>query len=126
MTDKSPLLSPSKRGLGRGLENSSAKPTDRLAFFLICFICLTGVALVCQIQVAYAPSIWVHLFIALPPVLLACLLPIWLLKGWLIRSRPCFEAEERKNNRDDAQSKPHNGTPNAVNINICNRTRVPN
>ena len=87
MTDKSPPLSLSKRGSGRGLENSSAKPTDPLAFLLICFICLTGVALVCRIQVAYSPSIWVHLFIALPPVLLACLLPIRLLKGWLIRSR---------------------------------------
>lgn len=126
MTDKSPPLSPSNSGLGQGLENSSAKPADRLAFFLICFICFTGVALVCRIQVAYSPSIWAHLFIALPPVLLACLLPIRLLKGWPIRSRFYFEAEERKIDRDCAQSKPRKGTPHAVNINICNRTRVPN
>jgi uncharacterized protein (DUF983 family) len=67
-----------------------------LGFYVICFIGLVGVALVCRIQVAYSPSIWVHLVIALPTVLLACLLPIRLLKGWLARSRSCFEAEAKR------------------------------
>lgn len=77
-----------------GPDRSLAAPADRLAFFVICFIWVTGVALAWRIQVAYSPSIWVHLFAAFPPVLLACLLPLRALKGWLISSRFCFNAKE--------------------------------
>lgn len=60
---------------------SSAVPKDRPAFFVISFICLIGLALAWRIQVTYSPPIWVHLFIVLPTVLLACLLK--LLNSWL-------------------------------------------
>ncbi|WP_410769328.1 DUF983 domain-containing protein [Endobacterium cereale] len=56
-------------------------PTDRLTPFVVGFICLIGVALASWIQIAYSPSIWMHVFIALPCALLAYLLQ--LLNRWL-------------------------------------------
>lgn len=79
-----------------GIDYSFNEPTDRLGFFVTCLISITGVALACRIQVAYSPSIWVHLFTALPPVLLTCLLPLRPLKGWLMNRRFCFTAEKEK------------------------------
>lgn len=95
MTNKSLPLSPSKTGLN-GPVHPPTEPKDRLGVYVICFICIVGVALVCRIQIAYSPSIWAHLLIALPPVLLACLLPIRLLNGWLTRSRFCRKAKAER------------------------------
>lgn len=92
MTNKSLPLPPGKTGL-HGPVHSPAGRKDRLGVYVICFICIVGVALVCRIQIAYAPSLWAHLAVALPPVLLACLLPILLLKGRLTRRRVCVEAK---------------------------------
>ena len=94
MTNKSLPLPPGKAGLN-GPVHSLAGPKDRLGVYVICFICIVGIALVCRIQIAYAPSLWAHLVIALPPVLLACVLPILLLKGRLTRSRVCIEAKAK-------------------------------
>lgn len=60
---------------------SFTAPIDHLALLVISFICLIGLALAWRIQVSYSPPLWVHLFIALPTVLLACVLR--LLNGWL-------------------------------------------
>jgi len=60
---------------------SSAAPIDHLELLVIGFICLIGLALAWRIQASYSPPLWVHLFIALPTVLMACLLR--LLNGWL-------------------------------------------
>lgn len=92
MTNKSLPLPPGKTGLN-GPVHSPAGPKDRLGVYVICFVGIIGIALVCRIQIAYAPSIWAHLVIALPIVLLACLLPILLLKGRLTRSRLCMKAK---------------------------------
>jgi len=104
-----------------GLDRSLAAPADRLAFFVICFIWVTGVALACRIQVAYSPSIWVHLFAAFPPVLLAYLLPLRALKGWLVNSRFCFTAKEGTIDPDQVRREARNRTPSAVDIDTCNR-----
>lgn len=79
-----------------GVDYSSTEPTDRLGFIVACFICITGVALAFRIQVAYSPSIWVHLFTALPPVLVTLLLPLRPLKGWMMNRRFRFTAEKEK------------------------------
>lgn len=92
MTNKSLPLPPGKAGLN-GPVHSPAGPKDRLGVYVICLICIVGVALVCGIQIAYAPSLWAHLVIALPPVLLACVLPILLLKGRLTGSQSCTKAK---------------------------------
>ena len=91
MTNKSLSLPPGKTGFD-GPVHSPTEPKDCLGVCVICFICIVGVALVYWIQIAYSPSVWAHLVIALPPVLLACLLPILLLKGCLTRSRSCMKA----------------------------------
>lgn len=96
MSKKSPIMSP-RETVSRRPVNSSTEPTDRLGFYVICFIGIVGSALVCQIQFSYAPTIWSHLVIALPPVLLASLLFIWLLKGLQALSRSRFETEEKQN-----------------------------
>lgn len=95
MTNKSLPLSPGKTGFN-GPVQSPTEPKDRLGIYVICFICIVGVALVCWIQIAYSPSVWAHLVIALPPVLLACLLPILLLKGWLTGSRLYMKDEAER------------------------------
>lgn len=79
-----------------GPVRSSTLQTDRLGVYLICFIGIVGVALACRIQIAYSPSIWAHLVIALPPVLLACLLPVWLLTMRLAKSRSRLGAEAKQ------------------------------
>lgn len=71
----------------RSPDQTSTGKMDRLGLYVIGSICIIGVALVCRIQIAYSPSVWTHFVIALPPMLLACGLPISLLKGWLARSR---------------------------------------
>lgn len=92
MTNKSLPLSAGKTELHDPVQ-SPTEPKDRLG---VCFICIVGIALVCRIQIAYSPSIGAHLVIALPPVLLASILPIMLLKGWLTRSRFCMKAKARR------------------------------
>lgn len=94
MTNKSPSVSRRKTG-SHGPVRSSTEPADRLGFYVIGFIGIVGVALALWIQLAYSPSIWTHLIAAVPPVLLACLLPI-LLKGWLMGSRSNFEAKAKR------------------------------
>ncbi len=88
MTVAGPTLSLARTGLKpKGevcdLDHSLAKRRDPLASFLIAFICATGMALACMIQFTYAPSMWTHLLIALPPVLLICLLSLRPLKAGL-------------------------------------------
>lgn len=95
MTNKSLSLSPGKTG-SNGPVRAPTEPKDRLGVYVICFIGIVGVALVCGIQIAYSPSIGAHLVIGLPPVLLACVLPILLLKGRLTRSRSCMKAKAER------------------------------
>jgi hypothetical protein len=66
-------------------EQAPVKPNDHLAAVVYWVIGVTGAALACRIHFAYAPSGWVHLLVALPPVLIACVLPMRLLQGWLSR-----------------------------------------
>lgn len=81
-------------------ERASSQPWDHLALCVYCFIGLAAAALALRIQVVYAPSPWTHLLVALPPVFVACILPLRLLKVWLSRAK---EAPERATpDRDDA------------------------
>lgn len=103
MTSASPRLSSRNKASGRSRQHSPAKSIDRLGLFVFSFIGLVGVALACSIQLAYSPSIWTHLCIALPPVLLSCVLPIRLLRGWIVRNRFALRAQEQNVERNFAQ-----------------------
>lgn len=68
-------------------EKSSVRAKDHMATIVCGVIVLTGAALACRIQIAYSPSLWTHVLIALPPALIASLVPIEMLKSWLSRNR---------------------------------------
>lgn len=88
------------------LDYSFADPADGPAFFAICFTCVPAVAVACWIEVAFEPSVWVHLFTSLPLVLLASILPLRPLKGWLVNSQYFFKAEEGKIDRSYVRPQP--------------------
>lgn len=79
-----------------GLDYSFADPADGPAFFVICFTCVPAVAAASWIEIAFNPPFWVHLVTSLPLVLLASILPLRPLKGWLINSQYFYKAEEGK------------------------------
>jgi uncharacterized protein (DUF983 family) len=83
-----------------GLDYAFADPADGPAFFVICFTCVPAVAVACWIEVTYEPPLWVHLFTSFPLLMLACLLPLRPLKGWLVNSQYFYKAEEGKIDRD--------------------------
>jgi hypothetical protein len=74
-----------------GKRQTPGKPSGHLSAVVYWFLGLTGAALACRIHLAYAPSVWVHLLVGIPPVLIACVMPMRLLQGWLSR-----EHEEAK------------------------------
>jgi uncharacterized protein (DUF983 family) len=87
-----------------GLDYSFADPADGPAFFVNCFTCIPAVAFACWLEVAYSPPLWVHLITSLPITLIACLLPLRPLKGWLVNSQYFYKAEEAKIDRDYVKS----------------------
>lgn len=74
-----------------GPHERHTQPRALLMSAVVGFICLVGTGLACMIQFAYSPSIGTHLFIALPPVIIACAVPCWLMKNWLAGDRFCSE-----------------------------------
>jgi len=71
--------------MSRVKRQTPGNPNDHLSAVVYWFLGLTGAALACRIHLAYAPSVWVHLLVGLPPVLIACVMPLRLLQGWLSR-----------------------------------------
>ena len=82
-----------------GLDYTFADPADGPAFFAICFTSVPAVGIACWLEVAYQPPLWVHLFTSLPLVMLASILPLRPLKGWLVNSQYFFKAEEGRIDR---------------------------
>ncbi|MBB2970651.1 DUF983 domain-containing protein [Mesorhizobium sp. RMAD-H1] len=79
-----------------GLDYSFADPADGPAFFVICFACVPSVLFAVWMEVTFEPSVWWHLLVSLPLVLLTCILPLRPLKGWLVASQFYYKAEEGK------------------------------
>lgn len=109
-----------------GPDQTSTGQIDRLGLYVICSVCIIGVALVCRIQISYSPSVWTHLFIALPPVLLACGLPIWLLKGWFSRSRVTSNQKEVAGDATHLRQKLRDAKLSAVDLKPASRKAVSN
>lgn len=107
-------------------DQNSTGQTDRLGLYVICSVCIIGIALVCRIQIAYSPSVWTHFFIALPPVVLACGLPIWLLKGWLSKSRVTSNQKEVTGDATHLRQKLHANTLSAADLKPAGRKAVSN
>ena len=77
-----------------GLDYSFADPADGPAFFAISLGCVPAVLLAVWMEVEYEVPYWVHLVTTLPFLLLACILPLRPLKGWLVASQFHYKAEE--------------------------------
>ena len=77
-----------------GLDYGFADPADGPAFFVICFACIPSVLFAVWLEVAFDVSIWVHVFVSVPVILLSCLLPLRPLKGWLVASQYFHKAEQ--------------------------------
>jgi uncharacterized protein (DUF983 family) len=77
-----------------GLDYGFADPADGPAFFVICFACIPSVLFAVWLEVAFGVSIWVHVFVSVPVILLSCLVPLRPLKGWLVASQYFHKAEE--------------------------------
>ncbi|MEW5424619.1 DUF983 domain-containing protein [Amorphus sp. 3PC139-8] len=79
-----------------GLSYDFADPADGPAFFVVCFFCVPSVFFAVWAEVAFQPSIWFHVFVSLPIILLTCIPPLRPLKGWLVASQFYYKAEEGK------------------------------
>lgn len=77
-----------------GMDYGFADPADGPAFFVICFACIPSVLFAVYAEVAYEPSLWFHVLVSLPLLLLTCILPLRPLKGWLVASQYIHKAQE--------------------------------
>ena len=77
-----------------GLDYAFADPADGPAFFVICFACVPSVWFAVWAQITFEPSMWFHVLISLPVVLITCIPPLRPLKGWLVASQFFHKAEE--------------------------------
>ena len=80
-----------------GLDYSFADPANGPAFLVTSFTCLPLVAFVCcWIDITLGPSLWVYLFTVLPLFLLACVLAMRPVKGWLVNNQFLFKSRKGK------------------------------
>ncbi len=67
-----------------GLSYDFADGGDGAAWFVMLFVCVTGVGSILGVEVAYSPPYWVHGLIAIPLLVLLPLLLLRPVKGVLI------------------------------------------
>jgi uncharacterized protein (DUF983 family) len=76
-----------------GLDYSFADPADGPAFFVMMTMAIPATAFGVWIELAYEPSVWMHLLTTLPVMLLSCIPPIRPFKGMLVASQYFHKAE---------------------------------
>ena len=67
-----------------GLSFSFADGGDGAAWFVMLFVCVVGVGSILGVEVAYAPSFWVHALIAIPVLIILPMLLLRPVKGILL------------------------------------------
>ncbi|MBX5105057.1 DUF983 domain-containing protein [Rhizobium lentis] len=77
-----------------GLDNSFADPADGPAFFAMSIVAVPALAFALWFQFTFEPAIWMHLIVSLPLSVIACILILRPLKGWLVCSQFFHKAEE--------------------------------
>ncbi len=77
-----------------GLDYSFADTADGPAFFIMLLGGVPCMGFAVWLQMAYDPPVWVHLLTTLPVMLLFCLPPLRLIKGWLVASQFFHKAQE--------------------------------
>ncbi|TWG94761.1 uncharacterized protein (DUF983 family) [Mesorhizobium sp. J18] len=83
-----------------GLDYSFADPADGPAFFAMTIAAVPALAFALWMQFTFDPPVWVHVFTTLPVTLVACLLLLRPLKGWLVCSQYFHKAEEGRIDRE--------------------------
>ncbi|KQR75868.1 DUF983 domain-containing protein [Rhizobium sp. Leaf341] len=80
-----------------GLDNGFADPATGTAFFVNAFTFILVAVVICAwIEIALSPSLWVHVLVSLPIILMACVLPLRPLKGWLVNSQFSYKTRRGK------------------------------
>ncbi len=77
-----------------GLDLSFADPADGPAFFSTMFMSFPVLGFIWWLDATYSPPIYVHLLVSAPLLILACVLPLRPLKGWLVASQYYHKAEQ--------------------------------
>lgn len=83
-----------------GLDYSFADPADGPAFFAMSIVAVPALAFALWLQFTYEPRLWVHLVTTVPLTLLASLLLLRPLKGWLVCAQYFHKAEEGSIDRE--------------------------
>jgi uncharacterized protein (DUF983 family) len=77
-----------------GLNYRFAAPDDGPAFFSLCVVSLPFIAFLFWFQIAINPPGWVYALVAIPLIIIGCLLPLRPIKGWLVASQYVNKAQE--------------------------------
>ncbi|MDB5651286.1 MAG: hypothetical protein JWL62_2806 [Hyphomicrobiales bacterium] len=77
-----------------GLDFSFADPADGPAFFALTIMSFPILGFIWWLDATFEPPLWVHLVVSLPILILACVLPLRPLKGWLVCSQYFHKAEQ--------------------------------
>lgn len=88
-----------------GQDFGFADSGDGPAVFITFFAGFIVVGVSLWLEIAYQPSYWVHAAVAVPVILITCLLPLRPLKGWLIARQYQMDAIEVRND-DVRQGRP--------------------
>lgn len=94
-----------------GLDYAFADTADGPAFFVMLLGGIPCLAFAVWLQSVFDPPVWVHLLTTLPVMLLLCLPPLRLMKGWLAANQYFHKAEEVRfkspEPASDASERPH-------------------
>lgn len=77
-----------------GLDFGFADPADGPAFFAMSIVAVPALGFALWLQLVHEPPFWVHLLTTAPLTLVACLLLLRPLKGWLVCSQYINKAEQ--------------------------------
>ncbi len=77
-----------------GLDFSFADAGDGATWFVMLFTCVVGVGSILGVEIAYAPSWWVHVLLAIPILIIAPILLLRPVKGWLIAQQWKMDARQ--------------------------------
>lgn len=80
-----------------GQDLTFADSGDGPAVFITFFAGFIVVGVSLWLEVTYQPSYWVHAAVAIPVIILTCLVPLRPLKGWLIARQYQMDAIEVRN-----------------------------
>jgi uncharacterized protein (DUF983 family) len=77
-----------------GLSYAFADAGDGAAWFVMLFACVFGVGSILGVEVAYSPSFWVHVAIAIPVLIILPMILLRPAKGFMLNQQWKHDAQE--------------------------------